>query len=227
VSAGAPAWAVLRGVLFDVDGTLYDQRRLRAHMAAEWARYALRHGRGALEVGRSIVAFRRTREELRALGRPQARLEELQYARAALSAGADEGRLRAIVEDWIFTRPLPYLRRCRRPGVAELLHALAARGLAVGVFSDYPGHAKVEALGLSGLVSLTVCATDDAVNAFKPHPGGFAHACGRWSLRPEEVLYVGDRAEVDEAGAAAVGMPCVILGRQGASIQALRRSLGG
>jgi putative hydrolase of the HAD superfamily len=226
VSAAAAPWPGLRGVLFDVDGTLYDQRALRLRMGLEWARFAVTHGRAAAEAWRSIVAFRRTREDLRALGRPQARLEELQYAEAARRAGLDEGRLRAVIDDWIFRRPLRHLRPCRRPGIDELLRALRQRGLPVGVVSDYPGRSKLEALGLAEHVTLTVCATDPAVNAFKPHPEGLAHACRTWAVRPADVLYVGDRPEVDAAGAAALGMPCVIVGG-GASFQELRRRLGG
>ena len=60
-------------------------------------------------------------------------------------------------------------------------------------------------------MSAALCATDPEINAFKPYPKGFLHACTLWGLRPEEVLYVGDRPEVDAVGALNAGMPCVIL----------------
>jgi hypothetical protein len=116
-----------------VDGTLYDQRRLRLLMGLEWAAYAAAHGPAAVDVARSIMAFRRTREELRRLGRPQARLEDLQYVEEARQARTDEGRMREVVREWIFLRPLRHLRRCRRSGIEELLPALRGRGLEVGV----------------------------------------------------------------------------------------------
>jgi len=210
-------WPRLRGVLFDVDGTLYDQRPLRLRMAVEWARFALAHGPAAVEVARSIVAFRRAREELRRLGRPAARLEDLQYVEAARRAGTDEARMRAVVQEWILGRPLRHLRGCRRSGALELFRSLRERGLAVGVVSDYPGASKLDALGLADHVSVTVCATDDAVNAFKPHPAGLAHACRAWSFAAQEVLYVGDRPDVDATAAAALGMPCVIVGHRGSA----------
>jgi FMN phosphatase YigB (HAD superfamily) len=61
-------------------------------------------------------------------------------------------------------------------------------------------------------MSLALCATDPDINAFKPHPKGFLHACARWGLPPAEVLYVGDRPEVDALGAVQAGMPCALLG---------------
>jgi FMN phosphatase YigB (HAD superfamily) len=60
-------------------------------------------------------------------------------------------------------------------------------------------------------VPLRVCATVPAINAFKPHPRGFEEACARLGLEPSEVLYVGDRAEVDGVGARAAGMRCAIV----------------
>ena len=80
------------------------------------------------------------------------------------------------------------------------------------MFSDYPSGEKLEALGLDKRLSLTLCATDPEINAFKPHPRGFLRACELWDLDPAEVLYIGDRPEVDAVGAAAAGMPCAILG---------------
>jgi HAD superfamily hydrolase (TIGR01509 family) len=222
-----------------VDGTLYDQRRLRLLMALDLARFALANGAPALEVWRAILRFRRTREELRARGRPEGPLAELQYSEAARRAGLPESRLRAIVEEWMLRRPLRHLARCRRAGVAELLRSLRQRGLCVGVFSDYPAASKLAALGLAEYVSLSLCATDAEVNAFKPHPRGLAYACEKWGLRPAQVLYVGDRAEVDAPAAGALGMPCAILGHEPprsptggpvaafASFDDLRRTLGG
>ena len=82
------------------------------------------------------------------------------------------------------------------------------------------------ALELSQHVSVAVCTTDAEVNAFKPHPAGLTHACRTWGLRPDEVLYVGDRPDVDGTAAAAIGMPCVIVGGS-STFHGLARTLGG
>jgi FMN phosphatase YigB (HAD superfamily) len=58
-----------------------------------------------------------------------------------------------------------------------------------------------------------LCTSDPEVRALKPNPRGFLRACERWRIEPREVLVVGDRADVDARGAAAAGMPCVIIGR--------------
>jgi FMN phosphatase YigB (HAD superfamily) len=108
---------------------------------------------------------------------------------------------------------LKYLQFCRAAGLDRLLAALDAAGLRMGVLSDYPAEAKLEALGLAGRFSPVLCATDPGIDAFKPNPRGYLRACEIWGLSPADVLFVGDRADVDAAGAAAAGMPCAIVGR--------------
>jgi len=203
-------------VLFDVDGTLYSQRRLRIEMAAEFVRTIGSRGlTRTLRVARIIATFRRTREELRGVGDASGWLDELQFARAALRLGIGVDEVKAVVDDWIFARPLKNLRSACRPGLDDMLAALAQRGVRIGALSDYPTEAKLEAMGITRQFSVSLCTTDRSINAFKPHPKGFHVACERWGLAPQEVLYVGDRPEIDGAGAAAAGMRCVIVGGAG------------
>ena len=209
---------MIRAVLFDVDGTLYHQPPLRLLMAGElglasWVHHAPWN---VPRLWRMLSVFRAVREELRALGLSDEPLARLQYTRAAERAGVPVNDMEDAVEEWIYKRPLKYLPRVVRGGMAEVLSALDARGLRVGAFSDYPVAEKLQAMGLRALMSLEVDATSEMVNAFKPHPRGLEVACERWGLPPGDVLYVGDRAEVDARGAAALGMPCAIVGGSGA-----------
>jgi FMN phosphatase YigB (HAD superfamily) len=207
------AAAGVRGVLFDVDGTLYSQPRLRVCMAGELAWATCRAPRAMRDVLRTIAAFRRTREALRAIDDSAELLEDLQYTHVAQGLGRDAADVRSVVEEWMFRRPLPYLRFAARPGLDGLLSELARQGIRIGALSDYPTDAKLEALGIRRYFSIGLCTTDPSVNAFKPHPKGFLVACAHWGLAPHEVLYVGDRPEIDAAGAAAAGTRCIIIGR--------------
>ena len=210
--------AALKAVLFDLDGTMYHQTPLRAAMLAELGTIGC-VPRGSLSprrLWRLLSVFRRIREELRHVHPNTVDLESEQYRRAAGAVGMSEAQARAAVGEWIFTRPLKYLPLSRRRGVVDTLRKLRDRGLQVGVFSDYPTTAKLAALGVRPLVTLEVCATDAAVNAFKPHARGFLHACAVWGIAPDQVAYVGDRPEVDAVGARNAGMRCLIVGRGGA-----------
>jgi putative hydrolase of the HAD superfamily len=153
------------------------------------------------------------REELRALGRADRPLAALQYVEAARHSGLSREFVEAAVDEWMLRRPLRHLKWVRRRGVRDVLTGLSALGLRVGAFSDYPVTEKLAALGVADAVPLRLCATDPEINAFKPHPSGFLHACEVWGIDPAEVVYVGDRPDVDAGGALAAGMRAVIIGR--------------
>ena len=203
----------IRAVLFDVDGTLYRQGPLRALMALEVATLPLRRPWRGWRHLRALGAYRRAQETLRAADEASGLEPDQQVRMAAREANLPPAVVEQLVREWMNTRPLKYLPRFVAAGLPELLSWLDESGVPVGVFSDYAAEAKLLALGLAGRFSPVLCATDSAIGALKPHPRGFLHACRVWHLPPHEVLMVGDRTDVDAAGAAAAGMPCVIVSR--------------
>jgi len=209
--AGSP-----RALLLDLDGTLYPLGAVRRRMALElmgaWAASTLR---GApltgLQTIRRLKAFRAMREDLRALGRSEEPLQALQYSHPARALGMGVQELETLVVEWMHERPLKHLRALHLPDLRPFMEGARSAGVRLGVFSDYGPGAKLEALGVRDLVDLELAATDAEVNAFKPHPAGFTRACEMWSLGPQEVLFVGDRDELDGEGARAAGMGLCIL----------------
>jgi HAD superfamily hydrolase (TIGR01509 family) len=201
----------IRAVLFDLDGTLYDQRRMRTLMAMELAAMLLRRPFRAPRNLRTLSAFRKAQESLRHDRSGPGPTAQLEVAAARLRMPLAE--VEAVTTEWMMERPLKHMARCRAAGTIELLASLQARGIELGVLSDYPAAAKLQALGIASSFSVVLCAVDPEVGAFKPDPRGFLAAADRWQLAPAEVLMVGDRADADAAGAAAAGMPCVIVGR--------------
>ena len=197
----------------DVDGTLYRQDMLRTFMAVELATLPLTlcSYRSAAQVWKIARTFRQVREELRELGAPAEPLAALQYGWTAERIHTDHAVVENTIEEWIFQRPLKYLKFCQRRGMNAFFKWLQERDIPIGVFSDYAVRQKLHALGIAERIGPALCATDGDINAFKPHPKGFLRLCEIWRLSPEEVLYVGDRPEVDAVGAMAAGMPCFIV----------------
>ena len=211
----APRIHELRGILLDVDGTLYRAKPMRRWMLGELLSLPLDRGvPESRRVWSGLRTFRRTLESLREL-EPGSGIGAEHYARASAAAGMPESELRELVREWMFDRPLTGLGRFGRRGLRGLLQAVRRSGRRVGVLSDYPSRAKLKALGVDDLVELRLCCTDRDIDALKPRPEGFLRACAIWGLSPRDVLYVGDRPEVDAAGARAAGMPCAIVGRSG------------
>ena len=201
-----------KAVLFDLDGTLYELEPVRRRMGRALAMNALLSPLKGPRTIKVLKAFRAIREDLRAIGDGSPCLDDAQYAEPARQLGLEPDVVRAAVEDWMLERPLPHLFSAGRTALRPILAALKGWDLPIGVFSDYPADAKLAALGVDDMVDVTVCATESEVNAFKPHPRGFLVAAERMGVAPEEVVYVGDRVEVDAAGAAAAGMRCLIVG---------------
>jgi HAD superfamily hydrolase (TIGR01549 family) len=199
----------IHGVLFDVDGTLYRQGPLRRLMALQLLGWMLRAPFSAPRSIKALGAYRRAHESLRWTGHQDVAAAQIAAAAAATRLSTDS--VRALVQEWMHERPLKHVRRLKAAGLDALLARLESARVRMGVLSDYPASGKLEALDLADRFSPVLCSTDSAIDALKPHPRGFLHACEHWSLAPAEVLMVGDRADADAAGASAAGMPCVLI----------------
>ena len=97
----------------------------------------------------------------------------------------------------------------RPPGMKELFTRLRERDIKVGVFSDYPVTEKLAALGLRA--DVCACATDAAIDRFKPDPAGLQSLCSVLKVEPAGCIHMGDRKEIDELCAQACGCESIIL----------------
>ena len=196
----------IRLVVFDVDGTLYDQRRLRAVMAAEILATCVRSPRAVRDI-RLVRQYRRCLEDAAADG---GGLDAV-ASRTALATGAAEDRVRAVAEEWLQHRPLRHLPRVGLPPARATVDALRRAGVMTAAWSDYPVAEKLRALDVD--VDFSVWSGDAGVGALKPHPAGLEEAMSRAGASAAQTLMVGDRAGRDGAAAAAVGVAFVLAAR--------------
>ena len=194
------AW---RAIGFDIDGTLYPPLRLNLAMAG----FGIRNYR-------YLRAFAAVRHELRGLFRtpeyraaPPVGVEEFHRFQAALAArrlGLDEKTVRERIED-LFYREVPesFARMRAFRGVFPALKKLKAKGYRLGALSDFPGERKLELMGLGG--SFDVVMTSEETGYLKPEPEPVLALASRLGVEPRELLYVGNSAAYDVAGAKAAG----------------------
>jgi len=213
MTAPAVDWQRVRAVVFDVDGTLYGQRSLRLRMARELALRCLARP-ATLAEARLLRTFRHLREEL--ADREAAGIGRLQYEHAAERLRLPVARIQTVVDEWIFERPLRHVAACRHEGVRRLFSALRDGGRRIGVWSDYPALAKLEAMGLSA--DAVVSAVDPEVDRMKPHPAGLARVLELLAVSPDEALMIGDRDERDGEAARRLGCPYLLLSREPATV---------
>lgn len=193
-------WDDIDLVVFDMDGTLYDQRPLRMRMLGMLAKEIIRSR--SLAVPRILAAFRRRREEL-----GEARALDFAERQYDLPGHSPEV-VCALVAEWMLQRPLPFLALYRTPGVERLFDALMARN-AVALFSDYPVADKLASLGLSTAFSVT----PEEVGRLKPDPAGLIRLIEEARTVPSRTLMIGDRADRDGEAARRAGVAALIRGR--------------
>jgi len=167
---------MIRGVLFDLDGTLIYtlqdiadamNRALRLHGLPEWTLDEYRYLVGD---GAKILAQRAVRER-----------QEL-----ALSV---QKEYQAYYETHTRVTSRPY------EGVPEMLHALQERGLKLAVFSNKPdADTKNVVAHYFPQVKWSVVRGQMAGVPVKPDPTGALAAAQAMGVAPDEVLYLGDTA---------------------------------
>lgn len=187
----------VRGVVFDLDGTLYDKRPL------EW--FMVRHL--LLDLPR-LLRYTGVRSGL--AGADHGSGEAI--ARVTLERLADSPDAQRRWQRWIRERYEPTLIRGLREasrlhaGAAELLAELRAAGLRLGLVSDYRGvPERLAALGLGGGCFDFVLVTEE-VGAMKPARRMVEATLAGMQLSGEELVMVGDRDFTDQRFADAAGM---------------------
>jgi putative hydrolase of the HAD superfamily len=145
-------------------------------------------------------------------GRDEAGLADLRRRCAAVLATAVDAK-----PETALSALMASIRFEAWPDAAPALEALRGRGLRLVVVSNWDCSlpSVLDSVGLLALVDGVV--TSAAAGAAKPDPRIFQAALELAGCAPAEALHVGDSAENDVAGAAAVGIRALLLDRDGAS----------
>lgn len=199
-------YSKFRAVIFDVDGTLYNQRSLRSKMALEMLAFLFLKPSHMKELI-IVREFRKLREKF--VQREEVSLLEAQYRWVSVSLNIDHCIVKSVVDNWILVRPLKHLISCRPPGLFELFERIKRKEIKLGVFSDHPPEEKLSALKLEA--DLSACALDAEINRFKPNPAGLLHLCDKFGVAPSETLHIGDREDRDHLAARSCGAHSIIL----------------
>ncbi|GAA2756121.1 HAD family hydrolase [Actinopolymorpha rutila] len=216
--------ARVRGVLFDIDDTLFDytsseRSGLLAHLAdlglldriredelvAVWRRFVDEEHERFLAGEQTFTEqqLSRTRRFLSHLGRLPAE-------------GISDSEAAAWFAGYVSHRDASW---AAFPDAAPLLESLAA-DYRLGVISN-SSHAhqlrKLERIGLRAYFGDAVVCSESH-GAAKPHPSIFRAGCELLGLPPHEVAYVGDKYAVDAVGARDAGLQAYWLDRTGAGV---------
>lgn len=199
-------WSEIKAVIFDVDGTLYDQGKMRRYMFIELLKYYSFHLRHLQDL-KILMDFRKERENqaFNLVGN----LDNTQYVWGAKASNVSEERIRSLVNKWIYKVPLKYIYRCRFPGVSKFFNNLSKIHIVTAIFSDYPAKDKMAALKFHS--DYIFCATDQNIDRLKPDPKGLFVISEKIGIPIDKCLFIGNRDDRDGECARKALMPYLII----------------
>jgi HAD superfamily hydrolase (TIGR01549 family) len=223
---------VIRGVIFDLGGTLVDfhsgaadWRSMEARGSAALHCFLVERGSAPPEAEFHQAmwdAINHGREEAMA-GRANARLPDIIASTATCFGVAldDEARMRAarVYTAGVGDEAVPL------EGAREMLRALKRRELRLGLLSNttWPGQFHRKAMQDAGLFEFldeTVFSSD--VGLWKPNAAAFCCIVDRLGVAPAEAVFLGDLPEIDVVGAQRAGLRAVWITTEGIELGDVR-----
>ena len=185
--------------IFDVDGTLYSQPKMRIKMAFDLALYYGLHFWRAKEF-LLLYYFRKLRETEKY--RTKSITEQIFAACKKVSLPENIGR--GVIDKWMFSKPLDVMKQCAFPGIAEFVADMQSKGKRVYIYSDYAAEEKLSVLGIAPDGIYTP--ENPGVSELKPSRKAMDYIMSELKASAEDVLFVGDRDEKDGKSAEYAGV---------------------
>jgi putative hydrolase of the HAD superfamily len=193
----------IKGVAFDLDGTLYPNYRLNIKLLP----FILKEVRLLAAFGKARTIIRREQEN------GPVQYNDFYKYQAEITAQILKAPAQSIKEkiDLLIYRGWEPLFKTVElfKYVPETLAALHNTGYKLGLLSDFPPEKKLEYLGISSLWDAVDCSEN--CGALKPHPLSFTKLAAQMNLPPEKILYVGNSVSYDVAGASKAGMKTALI----------------
>jgi len=201
----------LKALIFDVDGTLYEQGPVRRAMLYRILRTNLTRPAQGLVTLQTLYNYRKAHEQMRNVLPDSDDIATAQLLLASRAAALSPEIVASCVARWMEQEPLSLLATSIRKGTVELLQAARGAGLKLAVCSDYPADQKLSAMGIADFFDVVVTAQDPEVQRLKPDPRGLEVTLQRLAVRKHEAVYIGDRTDVDGEAASRAGIQYLIL----------------
>jgi putative hydrolase of the HAD superfamily len=203
--------AVLKIVLFDLDGTLVEERSAAAAAVVEWAAEYGVTGPDVATRWAAVSEKHYRRFQRRELTFPEQRRRRV---REFLAVDVSDAEADAMFEGYVWRYEAGWTVYADAvPG----LRAVREAGLRAVVLTNGNGdhqRSKLDRLALTDEIDELIAG--DTLPVGKPDPRAFAHALERLGADKHDVVMVGNSLENDIRGAQAVGIDAVLVDRDDA-----------
>jgi putative hydrolase of the HAD superfamily len=200
----------IKAVVFDVDGTLYNETKLRLYVLGMIFINFLKSPFRTYRYLKIVLSYRKFHEHLRFDANTKNKFK------AQVQLTADKFNLQYddvynIINEWVHVKPLPFISKSKYKDLDTVIDWLKKNNYKIGLLSDYPCLRKAEALGIKDDMHLIKCSTDEDIDFLKPSSFGFKRVAQILNLHPQEIVYVGDRSHIDMVGAVEANFVPVLL----------------
>lgn len=178
--------------VLDFDGTLYHQLPLRICMALELLAHYATHPRKISELI-LIQNYRQLREKLFAADKKDFYIQQLKALEKKYKISVSE--IENLLEFWFFEKPLKFIKKFQRKNLIESVIKHQKIGVKMIVYSDYPVNKKISAVDFTP--DYTFYSDDELIKCMKPDSSGLKNILKLLNLKPDEVLFIGDRDDRD------------------------------
>lgn len=201
------AWDKLELIIFDVDGTIYNQSKLRKRILVSLLIY---YSARPWKYKDLYILYHFRKEREKHAGRHFNSLEEEQYEWCSKKTGISISYIKQVIDKWIFNYPNKFLLNCMYPGAKEFIKTITDYNILTAVYSDYPAEKKMQMMNLD--FNMLVSSTDHFINAMKPSVRGLDHIIKELNIRDRaNCLFIGDRYELDGECANFAAIPFLLL----------------
>ena len=178
----------IKVISWDVDGTLYDTKAMKACLVKLWLKALWRPS-----TWRDISAILASQKMIKKIHRNHGEYGNLFSVEKRLLAEQAEKRWFYIVLKSVGLRT----------GIPEALDDFQQRGMRQIIVSDYRPDYKLEALGLVDVFENKFACEN--YHNLKPSPVVFDVVCEELGVLPAEILHIGDRLDTDGVAAKNAG----------------------
>lgn len=185
--------------IFDVDGTLYSQRKMRMRMAMKLAVHYSLHFFRYKEL-KAISTFRKIRET--AEFKETTMEQQIEYA--ANKCKIDYSKAKAAIEKWMFVVPLDIMEKCAFKDLIEFIKSFQGNGKELVIYSDYPADDKLKRLNLTP--SMIFTPENPHIAHLKPSKKAMEYIISKLPCELNDIIYIGDRDCKDKRSAQYAGI---------------------
>ena len=182
------------GYIFDVDGTLYSQNKVRIAMLFRLlVYYAFRPFQWRKLC--ALFLFRRLQEDPGSRGKS---IDEI-CMEVSKRLSLPKSAVHWTVRFWMFENPLDLLLKYRYEDVFEFIKYEHCSGKRIIIYSDYPAAEKLNIMRIP--YDLLFVSGEKDIKEQKPSAEAMGKIIAASKLTTDELIYIGDRDDRDRASA--------------------------